>query len=640
MAGVDKDREFSPVDEDDKCQLNGHFNGDKTGDEINDNESETDKVDERKTHPVNGNLKSSIKKSRKYGIQQSLERRAIKYTRPKTEIFKAKNPCSPCSRENKQVEAPKYCPECDENLCSDCVILHGKFQLLKAHNVVDVNKTSEAENSTEKAELKLSNTCTKHAGKPLNLFCSHHDEVICTACVAMGHKQCPEPQNITKVAANIVQPGLLKTTKEELASLKKDVFLVKMKRMGDKNRITKEYSKILSTIEKTKARFIETLGKLESQAKLKLNSKFERDINDIKKDIQKCDKVLGTLDEAVQKLKTNNAVQLMINIKKDANVSLKRAMTVVKTVSEKLGRQQLQFTIDESVENWLGEWTTLGHFQHEDIVYSAVLSGEFDMNLNSGSKKEESTFNSLLALSNGSLLVSDWKNRQLNLLDIKYKVKCTCVTPGMPYSMCCVNPNLVAVTIRDEKLVQFVTVEASEMQLERKFKVDEYCRGIAHSNGLVYITCGGPGEIQGQIRAYTLQGALARVYETDNQERPLFIQPKNIAIGDNNAKIHVLDAARGVVTLTKEGRLVSVFHDSHLKSPLGICLDELGNVFVCDSNSNNIVQLNADGKQLGVILSEKDGISKPVAMCCQGKSDLRLILASENSSVFQEFTLQ
>lgn len=581
------------------------------------------------------------KGSEKYGIKKSLEKMAVKYVAPKIEGPKRLHPCAPCNRESKHEEAINYCSECEEKLCSTCTTQHRKFQILQSHKVRPVQEAPNLEVANEdNIKTKLSETCTSHTGKIITLYCSRHDEVVCPACIATNHRECPEPQYIVKIATEMVKPDVLKSKQEELAAVKKDIVLVKFKRLGEKNRLIKERNAILASIDHTRAKILEALGKFEAEAKEKLERKFAKDMRIIKRDLQRCDIANSALDEAVKKIKSNDTSLLMIHIKRDAKRSLQEGKRVLQTVTEHLGRVDYKFTIDEGLEDWLNNWTSIGYFDYEETAFTGISVGCFDISQTSDPELKDYVFNSMTSLLNGTTVVCDWKNKRLKLLDRDYKILCHCETPGMPYNVCCINLTSVAVTIRDEKVVQFVRLTENQMQLERKFKTDEYCKGIAHKDKLLYITCGGEGEVQGQLRVYSMQGALVQTYKTDIHERPLFLQPKDVAINTDGTRFHVLDLKQGIVSFTKESRLISVFRDSELKAPLGMCIDGLGNVFVSDRDCNSVIQLNADGIKLGVVLKAADGVQQPVTICCQEGLESRLLVGMENSSKLLVFALQ
>lgn len=583
----------------------------------------------------------NITMSQKYGIKYSLKKMAVKYVAPKIEEpKKSDHLCTPCSREHKDVEAMNFCTDCNENLCSSCTAQHRKFQILKTHKVVVVHEAPEKEEPVQQKQ-KLSETCESHANKLIDLYCMGHDEIGCSACIAINHKECQEVVHITKNSNGLSRSTLPKETKDEILRVKKELYMLKLRRLGDKRNFTKEKDGIISSINALRARLNETLDKLEEAAREKLNQKYDKDMNGIKHDIHSCDVAIHALEEAFTKMKAENDAQLFVYIKKDAKKSLSKGESVILSVTEHLGQETVNFTIDESLEEWIKNLSAIGKFDHEQSAYTGVFFGKIDLNQKSDTEHDDYVFNGCLNLPDGKTVFADWKNKRLKLIDIKYNLRSHCDVTGTPYSVCCINNNLVATTLRDEKLVQFVAIDDTKMKLDKRFKIDEYCRGIAYKDNMLYITVGGgDGEIHGQLRVYSMHGGLLRIYEEDMQGRPFFMSPGFIVINDEGSRFHIADQKRGVVTVTKDGRLASVFHDPCLKFPLGLCMDGTGNLFVSGRDSDNVVQFTADGKKVCEVLKESGGISKPLAICCHESVNARLMVTMENSFTVKVFTLQ
>jgi hypothetical protein len=47
--------------------------------------------------------------------------------------------CEPCLESNKTVHAEKYCSECEEKLCAECIASHRRFKAFKSHHVIDLS---------------------------------------------------------------------------------------------------------------------------------------------------------------------------------------------------------------------------------------------------------------------------------------------------------------------------------------------------------------------------------------------------------------------------------------------------------------------------------------------------------------------
>ena len=97
--------------------------------------------------------------------------------------------CSPCNADGKNKEAIKFCIECGEYLCGNCLNDHNRFAKMKKHQIVDPSKRQTIDtNQTTFMAPSITICCEKHSGKALDMFCGDHDEVCCAVCIALDHR--------------------------------------------------------------------------------------------------------------------------------------------------------------------------------------------------------------------------------------------------------------------------------------------------------------------------------------------------------------------------------------------------------------------------------------------------------------------
>ncbi|KAH3869861.1 hypothetical protein DPMN_033032 [Dreissena polymorpha] len=72
-----------------------------------------------------------------------------------------------------------------------------------------------------------------------------------------------------------------------------------------------------------------------------------------------------------------------------------------------------------------------------------------------------------------------------------------------------------------------------------------------------------------------------------------------------------------LLTLATDGSLISTFTDPELQEPYGVHITPAGQLIVCAVSSQTVIQVNRDGnKKPATIASKKDGVIKPVSVCC------------------------
>ena len=63
------------------------------------------------------------------------------------------------------------------------------------------------------------------------------------------------------------------------------------------------------------------------------------------------------------------------------------------------------------------------------------------------------------------------------------------------------------------------------------------------------------------------------------------------------------------------GREVWQYNADYLETVIDVCIDGCGSVFVCGYISNNVLQFNETGERLGEIVSQTDGVVRPLSVC-------------------------
>ena len=94
--------------------------------------------------------------------------------------------CTSC-KETKIIEAEKYCQDCDEFYCLVCVDLHKRFPALRNHVILDKRDKDNWGKQTKILTLPTE-TCHRHPGKHVELFCGQHKELCCHICVSLDHR--------------------------------------------------------------------------------------------------------------------------------------------------------------------------------------------------------------------------------------------------------------------------------------------------------------------------------------------------------------------------------------------------------------------------------------------------------------------
>ncbi|VDI21920.1 Hypothetical predicted protein [Mytilus galloprovincialis] len=91
--------------------------------------------------------------------------------------------CGTCDRRSKTTEAVKYCTDCEDGFCSECLDFHENMKVATSYHVIDIKVVDEI-------TFNISKFCKVHSDMVLEYFCSDHDALCCRSCMASYHRSC------------------------------------------------------------------------------------------------------------------------------------------------------------------------------------------------------------------------------------------------------------------------------------------------------------------------------------------------------------------------------------------------------------------------------------------------------------------
>lgn len=537
--------------------------------------------------------------------------------------------CTPCGREGRTVDATKFCADCDETLCEKCVHDHKKFVVTKTHRI-----TAKQKPPSVTPRQKLTEKCSHHEGKLLELFCSDHDELCCSVCVAVGHRKCSDVVYIPQAAVGVESSLELLEVKQEIQEVKRQVDELRNKREENQQLVQQQKEDIINAILDMRIRITDTLDKLEHNARHELQDRYDNVSVEIDKDVKTCEDVSDTLGGLTYKIETvtNNEPELFVTLKK-AKKSLIEGRSIIKNISKNLGKERLLFMADRMLENLLSTMTSLGEFGDDTHSYKAQFEGEHNIAVSSDQGSSEDNTGSV-CLPDGKVILTATHHKRLKLLSTTYRVIDHVDLPGKPYDVCIASPDEVVTSLREEKLLQFVTID-KKLKTSRVMKIGVSCYGVECHNGEIFVACvGGQYENRPMLRVYNMSGRLLRVFERDEDRTQIFSSPRNMVLSPDKTMLHVTDREYGVITIGLFGKVISRYKSTELDSPRGITVNPDGDIFVCGQNSHNVMQINAAGEEIGNVIKDKARLHRPQSVCYIQRTHMSLLLVTFLKSKF------
>ncbi|CAC5377883.1 unnamed protein product [Mytilus coruscus] len=189
--------------------------------------------------------------------------------------------CGPCKRMDKSASAVKYCIDCEDPLCTDCVTIHKAIKALVLHHLVD------KEVQADKA-FSIKRTCSDHPDMGLEFYCSNHESLCCRICSVNTHRACGKILPIDVAARGIKTSVMFNDVTADLKALLKTAEQLEENRTRNKENIGKAKVTTLQEIAQFKRELIQELNELENKlmtdvdmTEKKLTRKAESDLSDI-----------------------------------------------------------------------------------------------------------------------------------------------------------------------------------------------------------------------------------------------------------------------------------------------------------------------------------------------------------------------
>ncbi|XP_053376458.1 uncharacterized protein LOC128547516 [Mercenaria mercenaria] len=525
--------------------------------------------------------------------------------------------CSACKEQNINKEAEKYCVDCRDYYCSECLKLHSSLPALKGHKLLG----KEAGQSRQ-LPMVPTERCERHDFKTVDMFCQNHDQIGCGTCIAVDHRTCQDVFYI---------PEFLKSRANVIPE-----FLQRMKNIENKfKEFLKTFSDEIDDLKANKQREIETINtfakKLEEKIKEaqrdaiskveerydKLMMKINRDIDNIKREQETFETTKGFIESTV-----GNNSQAFVAMKLNGNKIATTEAASDGIAKIKLGRR-VHFTLDPKFDEISKERMCFGYVNI--IPYSFEYKGTVDIKLNSDTNSCD-IYGSCV-LPDGSILFADRNNENLKLID---GVALTVIDhhdlKTMPWDVCCLDDKEVGVSLDNKKKVKIFNVD-QKLFYKYELSFSFSCRGISYCDNILYISD------WESIYMCSLDGSILKTFASNFTPSSIY----NIFVSKQCNSIFVSSEFGGkALCLSSQGNISQII-SNEIIWPRGFATAYDGKVFAGGFLSDNVILLNEKGEFENVVI--RKGLSRPQALCFNCHNGC-LYVPSINTDSVQIFELE
>ena len=516
------------------------------------------------------------------------------------------NPCDPCKFGGTEINGTHYCKTCSEYLCRSCKEWHQRFKATRNHQIVASKDASgQGQNASQ---FKVFCTCDN--ALEVTSYCETHNEVACTTCKSVKHRKCYvttlKDKGATYKISNI--QNLIQNTQ----SLEDEIKQFLQDRDADVERIESMLETTRKKIEGFRREFEAFFDRLENNTLSKLKELAKSMRHDAEQHIPTCTTTLKSLGDDLKMLddasKCSNT-EMMFAADVKVSKRLSELQSMMKDFQDEVKTPFLHFEENKKLLDVKQNVTSLGTLRISESQKTKTKTTNFlkmkvlnsrDVQIKLPSDKKTPRISGCTFMADGQLLVFDYDNDNIKLLNSKFDITDSLGLASWPWDISAVDSVTAVVTLPQRKLVQFIDIVPS-LKAGKQIQLDNRCYGVDVVRDDIYVTChDNPGNAE--IRVFDKNGTFIRKIPDVNNNLSSLTTPYYIAVSTTSSKIYVSDSYTDTVRcISVGGSLVFNYKHYDLRYPRTVIADEEGNILVCGEYSSNIHVVTSTGQHHSVL---------------------------------------
>ena len=234
-------------------------------------------------------------------------------------------------------------------------------------------------------------------------------------------------------------------------------------------------------------------------------------------------------------------------------------------------------------------------------------------------------------LSDGRLLLSDFRNDRLKLLNSQFEIEDTLYIEEL-WTVAVINETTAVATAPNKHRIQFVQIQP-RLSLLNYVEIGD-CFGIDTINQYIYTVCMDVNETY-YIQRLDMEGNVVGKHPAidRNGNSLMFKDPNFLKISQTTGSTFISDLQTEVVTsLSADGDMIYKYSNGDLQTPDDIIIDDLDNIAVCTYRDVQIIDKN--GKKVRDLLTESDVLYDPETIAYRRNDNTLIIAGYETNDMF------
>ena len=413
-----------------------------------------------------------------------------------------------CEAQHITKYADKWCPECDEGLCSDCENHHKVAKASRNHCVISIENYHKLPSSIS----EIGNHCEYHDMKYTH-FCQHHDKPCCPDCISTNHKDCAGLLSIREIIKTSKTSTLIDNIEENLTDIKNNLDKIVKNRQTNLSEIRQQRQMFQDQIKQMRVKINTHLDTLEQHILQKLDDtedEIESKIDNMVKQLSQNSKTVEGLQSDIRAVKEYASDLQTFLGSKTIEGEVKKEEENIMDLSADGCLQQLtlRYNINTKIQDILSTIATFGSVSIEISPASVVIKTTKDKQaqlvsvmqhptvksindikltlhttFNIPNAKYDSHITGCIVCPNGKLIFVDclYNSRLVILNDDGTLDKVITCTLGELCDVTCLDDTTVAVSTNNG--IEIININSTKTK--RRIKIGKPCCGITHHNGVL-----------------------------------------------------------------------------------------------------------------------------------------------------------
>ena len=558
-------------------------------------------------------------------------------------------PCDFCGRESKIVESVCFCFDCNEKLCVECRDVHDKNTQLRKHNITDIDKVNEQNEEM----LREIDRCVVHPDKKVKYYCIDDDAIFCSNCAIVKHRTCTVLDAIEDRVKDMEVNGGVSKLRQEIDVLLKHVK--ELKAHDKKLMKSLDVNKAQKWVQLQREKVMELFDNIEANIQEDSNRIRKEESQKVKKHNENCDEIESAMKDALKTL-TNvrdagTPIQIFVAIQR-VTVELRAREKEVAILHEQANDVDIEANFFEArfdetlkeMERCFAVKLSLTEANIEKLPFEVPkpapklkpkpepenkekeIKFEMEVNVKTKHNLRQPRITGSLFLPDSRVVIIDRKNRQLKLFDPSFTMVGEEHFEEMPWSVVQMEGMTIAVSLNNNRIAM-MEIDGNSIYLIKYISTNYSLCPLVITNDKEFAGLSNSG--RSRLEMINMDG------KTVSQSKMTFAAPLGLAFDKFRNVMYVSCRDENKMYAIDENDEV-IFTFTDLLGPMGVNIDNDGNIYICSSRANEVTQLNKEGEVLRRFVTETNGVKKPLHISFN-RDCSRFLVSSEDSDTIKIF---